>query len=76
MIVTNKKTFGICIMIISRVVCEDIEYHNNKEYFYNNKPIEKIIYHSIGDKARGMGDWNYGKEPYDYCDGLSGSSDC
>ena len=76
MLIMTIKVIGVCIMIISCVVCEDCEYHNNKDYVYNVKPNKNIIYHSIGDKARGMGDWNDGKEPYDYCDGLSGSSDC
>jgi hypothetical protein len=32
------------------------------------------VYHSYGDKARGIKDWKY--EKTDYCDGLAGSTDC
>ena len=36
----------------------------------------KIIYSNIQEKARGIKDWNYGREIGDYCDGLPGSTDC
>ena len=44
--------------------------------FAKNRKTENIIYYSVGDKARGMKDWDYGRSNGDWCDGLSGSSDC
>ena len=44
--------------------------------FGKNHKTENIIYHNVGDKARGMKDWDYGRSNGEWCDGLSGSSDC
>ena len=44
--------------------------------FAENYKKEKVIYYSFSDKARGMKDWDYGRSYGEWCDGLSGSSDC
>ena len=37
----------------------------------NHRKTENIIYHNVGDKARGMKDWDYGRSNGEWCDGLS-----
>ena len=44
--------------------------------FAENHKREEVIYYSVGDRARGMQNWNYGRSNGDWCDGLAGSSDC
>ena len=65
-----------CIMLITLVFSDECYDYPYKHCIYNHKQPSDIVYHSISDKARGMGDWNDGKESYDYCDGLAGSTDC
>ena len=60
---TSAYIFLLILIILSIVVAE-------------NHKRDEAIYYSVGDKARGMKDWNYGKTNGDWCDGLAGSSDC